>query len=76
MKNSEVKKFTVEVTKDDGAKSTYLVAALSRLGAEHVCFENVYAAKYALATDGWNSRQTWPDLISPAAGRAAVMATI
>ena len=64
---NKIKKFTVKITKDDGAESIYLVAALSRLDAERVCLSTVYASKYALAVDGWKSRQTFPDLISESA---------
>lgn len=59
---SHSNRYTVEVVKDDGARSTYLVASHSRLGAEHAVLQNVYAAKYAIATDGWKSRQTWADI--------------
>lgn len=48
-----MKQFTVEVTKQDGAKSNYFVLALSCGGAENVALAEVYSAKYALATAGW-----------------------
>ena len=50
---STVKKYTVEVTKDDGAKSKYFVLATSAGGAENKTLGAVYAARYALAVAGW-----------------------
>lgn len=57
-------KYTVDVTKDDGAKSIYFVLALSAGAAEETVLREVYAAKYALASLGWPESVKSPDLFS------------
>ena len=57
-------KYTVNVTKQDGMKSVYYVAALSEGGAEETCLREVYSAQYAIAFYGWPETVKEPDLIS------------
>lgn len=68
----EVKKYTVDVTKTDGMKSKYFVLALSAGAAEETTLREVYAAKYALAVDGWPEGVQGPDLYSRGVGLVAV----
>jgi hypothetical protein len=72
----KIRQYTVEVTKTDGAKSQYFVAALIAGGAEVTALREVYQALYAHAVDGWPIGVTQPDLISNGAAIAAVQATI
>jgi hypothetical protein len=65
----KIKRYTVDVTKVDGMKSTYFVAALSCGGAEKAVLKNVYNAKYALAEEMTELGHFYPDLISEAVGR-------
>ena len=67
-----MKKFTVNLVKNDGAKSTYFVLAMSLGGAESAVLKNVYAAKFALAVDGWAKGVKAPDLFSDAVASHAV----
>lgn len=71
MKN-QIKKYSVRVTKQDGATSIYHVLALSAGGAEETVLREVYAAKFALATNGYPDSVKFPDLISKGASIAAV----
>ena len=67
-----MKKFTVNVVKNDGVKSIYFVLAMSLGGAESCVLKNVYASKYALAVDGWPVNVKRCDLFSDAAASFAV----
>jgi hypothetical protein len=67
-----MKKFTVNLVKNDGAKSTYFVLAMSEGGAENAVLKNVYAAKFALAAKGWPAGVRSHDLFSDAVASHAV----
>ena len=58
------RKYTVNITKEDGMKSIYFVLSLSAGAAEETCLREVYSAKYALAVDGWPETVKTPDLFS------------
>lgn len=64
MKKQEPTKYTVNITKQDGMKSTYFVLALSAGAAEETCLREVYNAQYALAENGWPEQVIEPDLTS------------
>lgn len=72
MNKQQIKKYTVEITKNDGMLSTYNVVALSAGGAEETALREVYAAKYAMATEGWRDGVTRHDLVSRGVANAAV----
>jgi len=67
----KIKKFTVSVTKTDGAMGAYHVLALSAGGAEKAVLSGVFQAKYALAVAGW-PEGVKADLISQGAAEEAV----
>ena len=68
----QIKKYTVTVTKNDGMLSIYYVVALSAGGAEETALREVYAAKYAVAEEGWADYVKSYDLISRGAAITAV----
>ena len=76
MKNTEIKKYTVKIEKNDGMMSEYFVAATSAGGAEETALREVYAARYAVANIGWPECVKDPDLISRGAAIIAVRAAI
>jgi hypothetical protein len=59
-------KYTVDITKRDGAKSKYFVIALTAGGAESAVLGDVYNSRYALASEGWPEGVNWPDLCTEA----------
>ena len=72
MAEQAIGKYSVDVTKKDGMKSTYFVLALSLGGAEMAVLENVYNAEFALATAGWPAGVKSHDLFSRGAASVAV----
>ena len=74
--NREPKKYTVNITKEDGMKSIYFVLSLSAGAAEGTCLREVYLAKYALAVDGWPDTVETPDLFSRGVSIVAVQAIL
>jgi len=70
--NTEPKKYTVTAIKNDGMKSIYFVLALSAGAAEETTLREVYAAKWALAEDGWPESVKLPDLFSRGVALLAV----
>ncbi len=72
MKTSKLGKYTVAVTKKDGAKSTYYVYALSNGGAEMIVLKSVYNALGALSEKGWPAGVAEADLISDGVMKKAI----
>jgi hypothetical protein len=71
-----MRKYTVNITKQDGMKSIYYVVAHSAGGAESMCLNEVYNARYALAEDGWPESVKVPDMYTQAVARDAVYAAL
>ena len=67
-----MKKYTVNLTKNDGMKSTYFVLANSKGGAECVTLSEVFNAKWALAENGWHEGVVLPDLFTQSVARDLV----